>query len=163
MALPASGPISGSQIGTELGVSSPYSLHNMSLSASFSTPDAMSDFYGYSGNSATLSWTYSVTGGPSSNSFGLRVNGSLVETRTSTSSGNYTVNVGDTIYVVISCNGCSGGSGVANAFCSGIIVDAACDGSSSTTLTSTTYTVVSGDVGNTLSLDSFAACDSGCL
>jgi hypothetical protein len=48
MALPASGPISGSQIGTELGVSSPYSLHNMSLSASFSTPDAMSDFYGYS-------------------------------------------------------------------------------------------------------------------
>jgi len=47
MALPASGPISGSQIGTELGVSSPYSLHNMSLSASFSTPDAMSDFYSY--------------------------------------------------------------------------------------------------------------------
>jgi hypothetical protein len=48
MALPASGPISGSQIATELGLSSPYSLHNMSLSASFSTPDAMSDFYGYS-------------------------------------------------------------------------------------------------------------------
>jgi hypothetical protein len=48
MALPASGAISGSQIATELGLSSPYSLHNMSLSASFSTPDAMSDFYGYS-------------------------------------------------------------------------------------------------------------------
>ena len=48
MALPASGPISGSQIATELGLSSPYSLHNMSLSASFSTPDNMSDFYGYS-------------------------------------------------------------------------------------------------------------------
>jgi len=50
MALPASGPISGSQIGTELGVSSPYSLHHMSLSASFSTPDAMSDFYSYFAN-----------------------------------------------------------------------------------------------------------------
>jgi hypothetical protein len=51
MALPASGPISGSQIGTELGISTgPYSLRNMSASASFSSPDAMSEFYGYSGS-----------------------------------------------------------------------------------------------------------------
>ena len=45
--IPLSGALSGSQIGAALGVSSPYSLHNMSLSASFSTPDAMSEFRAY--------------------------------------------------------------------------------------------------------------------
>jgi hypothetical protein len=48
MALPSSGPISGSQIGAELGVSAPYSLRSMSSLAGFSDPDAMSEFYGYS-------------------------------------------------------------------------------------------------------------------
>ena len=113
---------------------------------------------------ATLAWFYSVTGGPTSNGFGLRVNGSLVESRTATSSGARTVNVGDTIYVVISCNGCSGGNSVANAYCTGIINDASCTpGAGSTTLTSYSYTVVSGDVGNTITLYNFAACDGGCL
>jgi hypothetical protein len=70
---------------------------------------------------------------------------------------------GDTIYVVISCNGCSGGSAVANPSCTGIIVDDGCTGSSSATLTSTNYTVVSGDIGNTLSLDCFATCAGACL
>ena len=47
MPLPSSGPISGSQIGAALGISSPYSLRSMSSAAGFSTPDAMSEFYGY--------------------------------------------------------------------------------------------------------------------
>jgi hypothetical protein len=47
MALPSSGPISGSQIGAEVGASAPYSLRSMSSTAGFSTPDAMSEFYGY--------------------------------------------------------------------------------------------------------------------
>jgi len=113
---------------------------------------------------ATLSWTYSVTGAPSSNAMDIRVNSSTEISRTSTSSGTYTVYVGDTIDVIISLSGCSGGSAVANAYTDGIIMDAACTpGNSSATLNSTTYTVVSGDIGNTISLDCYAQCDGGCL
>lgn len=114
--------------------------------------------------SATLSWTYSVLGGPTSNAMDIRVNSSTEVSRTSTSSGTYTVYVGDVIDVIISCNGCSGGNAVANAYCDGIIMDASCTGgASSTTLNSATYTIVSGDVGNTLTLDCYAQCDGGCL
>jgi hypothetical protein len=49
MALPSSGPISGSQIATELSAASTnISLRSLSSTAGFSTPDAMSEFYGYS-------------------------------------------------------------------------------------------------------------------
>jgi len=50
MAVPSSGQLGlYSSIGTELGVSqSNVSLRSMSNSAGFSTPDAMSEFYGYS-------------------------------------------------------------------------------------------------------------------
>ena len=47
MALPSSGPLSLSQIGTAVGASSPYSLRSMSSTAGFSTPDAVSEFYGF--------------------------------------------------------------------------------------------------------------------
>lgn len=47
MALPSSGQISISQIRTELGTSDG-SLRNLSSLAGKSTPDAMSEFYGYS-------------------------------------------------------------------------------------------------------------------
>ena len=47
MALQASGAISISQIRTELGSGS-YSLRTLSAAAGKSTPDAMSEFYGYS-------------------------------------------------------------------------------------------------------------------
>lgn len=49
MAVPSSGPLQlYGDIGTELGVAqSNVSLHSMSQTAGFSTPDAMSEFYGY--------------------------------------------------------------------------------------------------------------------
>jgi hypothetical protein len=52
MALQSSGAISISQIRTELGSSS-YSLRTLSSEAGKSTPDAMSEFYGYN-NSVTV-------------------------------------------------------------------------------------------------------------
>ena len=131
-----------------------------SLTSSFSN----SYYYVSGSGTATLSWTYSVLGGPTSNAMDIRINSSTEVSRTSTSSGTYPVNVGDTIDVIISCNGCSGGSNVANAYTDGIIMDASCTGgASSTTLNSSTYTVVSGDIGNTLTLDCYAQCDGGCL
>ena len=112
---------------------------------------------------STLSWTYSVLGGPTSNAMDIRVNSSTEISRTSTSSGTYTVYLGDTIDVIISLSGCSGGSAVANAYTDGIIMDAACTGATSATLNSTIYTVVLGDIGNTITLDCYAQCDGGCL
>lgn len=47
MALPSSGPLSIGQIRTELGSSSG-SLRTLSAAAGKSTPDAISEFYGYS-------------------------------------------------------------------------------------------------------------------
>jgi hypothetical protein len=58
MALPGSGQLSFSAIAGELGVSlSNVSLRNMSSSASFSTPDRVSDFYGYSSGGG-VTYTY---------------------------------------------------------------------------------------------------------
>jgi hypothetical protein len=58
MALPSSGPISISQIQTELSNGN-NSLRALSAAVGFSTPDAMSEFYGYS--AATQYYAYYVT------------------------------------------------------------------------------------------------------
>lgn len=47
MGLPASGPISSSQVGDYLSDSPPYKLGEMADTAGFSAPDKLSDFYGY--------------------------------------------------------------------------------------------------------------------
>lgn len=57
MALPSSGALSFSAIAGELGVGSPYSLRSMSSAAGFSTPDSVSEFYGY----GYITYTYYAT------------------------------------------------------------------------------------------------------
>ena len=113
--------------------------------------------------SATLDWSFSETGG-AVGTMDLYVNGSIIETRMSTSSGTYTVYVGDTINVELSINQCTGGgSTYSNVYTSGIINEADCTNNGTANLFTAVYTVVSGDIGNTLSLDTFASCDGACI
>ena len=63
MALQSSGPISLTDIATELGVSTTnISLRSVSLAAGFATPDAFSEFYGYS-NAVTSEYCIDFTRG----------------------------------------------------------------------------------------------------
>ena len=98
MALPASGPISGSQIATELGITgvaaSNLSLGGMISSSSLSNtnPDEYSEFYGYS--HATLT---SFTGSPSQGGSKFICNQSLNTSYWHNGSSAYPT-VGTTIY-----------------------------------------------------------------
>jgi hypothetical protein len=115
-------------------------------------------------STATLAWSYSETGG-ANGTMDLYVNGFAVESRSSTSSGTRSVNVGDTIYVQLQIvTACGGGDTYANVYTTGnILNDANCANNAGVSLTTGTYTVVSGDIGSTLTLNTFAQCDSGCL
>jgi len=65
MPLQTTGQIRFNDIAGELGVSPPFSLNSMSEQAGFSTPDAVSEFYGYS--AGTVLTEFTVT--PSSSKF----------------------------------------------------------------------------------------------
>ena len=112
---------------------------------------------------ASLAWTFSEMGG-ASGTMDLYVNGSIVESRSATSSGTYTVSVGDTINVEINCTQCTVGFDTfANSYCTGIITDADCANSAAANIFTAVYTVLSGDLGTTLNLDTFAICNSACI
>jgi hypothetical protein len=111
---------------------------------------------------ATLDWNY--TRSAISGNMDLYVNGSIIESRSSTSSGTWNVGVGDTINVEVVCNQCTASPNTyANAYCTGIITDADCQNNGVASIFTAVYTVVSGDIGNTLSLDAFSTCDSACI
>lgn len=113
--------------------------------------------------SASLAWSFTETNFAAGN-MDLYVNGSIVESRSTSSSGTYTVYEGDTINVEVTCYQCTvGGNTAANAYCIGIIADADCAIDGVANIFTAVYTVTSGDLGTTLTLNTFAACDSGCV
>jgi hypothetical protein len=129
-----------------------------SLTSSFSN-----SYYFVSGSgTANLAWSFSETGG-AVGTMDLYVNGSIVVSRSFTSTGNYTVNVGDTINVEVNCNTCGNPDNYSNVECTGIISDIDCVQSGVANFVTSVYTVVSGDIGTTLNLDCFASCAGGCL
>jgi hypothetical protein len=71
--------------------------------------------------------------------------------------------VGDTINVELNMNQCTGGDNYSNVYCTGIITDADCTLNGTAGIFTSVYTVVSGDIGTTLNLDTFASCDGGCI
>jgi hypothetical protein len=114
--------------------------------------------------SADLDWSYSETGG-ANGTMDLYINGFAVESRSSTASGTYLVYPGDTIYVELQIvTPCGPGDTHANIEVNGnILTDQDCANNAGVSLTTSTYTVLSGDIGSTLTLNTFASCDGACL
>ena len=114
----------------------------------------------------TLSWTYSETAGANAQMI-IYVNSINVISSTTTGSGSYTIYQGDTIYVTIQLlSACSGNDDAGNVYSQsnrGTLTAADCFEATTGTYTSPTYTVVAGDLGATITLDTFASCDSACL
>ncbi len=86
----------------------------------------------------------------------------IIQTLNSTGTGNYNVVQGDVIRTVIQTSGCQDPDIKANAYTSGIISDAACTDNAAS-LSTAGYTVVSGDIGNTLTLNGYSSCLGACL
>jgi hypothetical protein len=116
-------------------------------------------------NTATLQWDFSETGG-ANGSMDLYVNASIIESRVNTSNGTYTVYVGDTINVQVTCDGCGAPTDYSNAYSisnKSILSDADCAQNGFASIFTSVYTVVSGDVGTNINLSTFASCDYACV
>ena len=115
--------------------------------------------------SATLQWDFEEVGGADGTMY-LYVNGSVIESRSITSSGTYAVYEGDTINVEVSCNTCFSPNNCSTAESQSnksVLVASDTVNSSIASIFTSVYTVVSGDMGNTINLSTFAICNSTCL
>ena len=180
MALQSSGQISFANINTELGRSADaeieiplaengtyVAINQASTSKpNGSTPNAINEWYSYNHTAIGFTWTYTETGG-ANGEMRIYVNSVNVISSTTTDSGTYTIYQGDTIYVAIELlSSCSGNDDAGNVYTQsnrGTLVDAGCFVATTGTLTTPTYTVVAGDAGLTITLDTFASCESACL
>jgi hypothetical protein len=115
--------------------------------------------------SATIQWDFEEMGG-ADGSMVLYVNGSAIETRYITSNGTYAVYEGDTINVEVSCNTCFSPNNCSTAESQSnksVLVASDTVNSGAASIFTSVYTVVSGDMGNTINLSTFAICNSTCL
>ena len=113
----------------------------------------------------TLSWTYSPTGGADGR-MKIYVNSSNVITATSTSTGTYTIYEGDTISceieILSACGSPDEYANVSTDSNRGTLDATNCFNATTGTLTTSTYTVVAGDISSTITLDAFANCGGSC-
>jgi hypothetical protein len=133
-----------------------------STTTSTSTTSTTTSTSTTTGGGATLAWSFSETGG-ANGYMDIYVNGSIVESRSYTSSGTRTVYSGDVINVEINCQTCGDPDNRSNVWCTGINNDADCKINDIANIFTPIYTVQPGDIGTTLNLDCFAACAGGCL
>jgi hypothetical protein len=115
--------------------------------------------------SATLQWDFTESGG-ANGSMDLFVNASVIESRVNTSNGTYTVYVGDTINVQVTCDTCGSPDvcSTAESQSNKSILDASeTVNSGPASIFTSVYTVVSGDIGNNINLSTFAICNTTCL
>ena len=114
---------------------------------------------------ACLNWSYSPTGG-ADGEMRIYVNSSNVITATSTSAGTYTIYEGDTVYcqiqILSACGYPNEYANVSTDSNKGTLDASACFNATTGTLTTSTYTVVAGDVGTAITLDAFANCGASC-
>jgi hypothetical protein len=114
---------------------------------------------------ATLQWDF-TEGIGADGSMELFVNGNTIENRFNTSNGTYIVEFGDTINVQVVCNTCGSPNNYSNAYSISnkpILSDADCTQNGTASILTAVYTVVSGDLGGTINLSTYATCDTGCI
>jgi hypothetical protein len=109
-----------------------------------------------------LDWQYIHERG-ATGTMTIYVNGIVIETRSTDSNDTWPLSLGDVINVEVSTGACSGGNNIANAYTIGDLNNDSACGNGSTSLTTTGYTVVSGDIGTTLILNVYSTCDAGCV